>query len=69
MPGQFGEQYAGVQLKTQIIFQIAVLIYKAKHHREPECIAELVSSRNIGKMQENILFGKNTTHEGTFWFI
>jgi len=37
VPGQFEEQYAGLQLKTQIIFQIAVFIYKAKHQMKPEC--------------------------------
>lgn len=53
---------AGLQLKTQIIFQIAVLIYKAKQHMEPECIPELVSSKNIGKMQKNILCLNEIAH-------
>lgn len=45
-----------MQPKTQFIFQIALLIYKAKDHMELKCITELVPCRNTGKMQK-IFYG------------
>lgn len=62
VPGQFGEQYVGLQLKTHIIFQIAKVIYKAKHHMESECTAKLLSSRKIDKMQKSILSLEGIQH-------